>query len=319
MNKKIVIIISLITIIILVGIIVWGYLLLKPCKHQWQDANCEKSVTCKLCGEVAGNPLGHNWKDANCTDAKTCLACGINEGEALGHNWKDANCTDAKTCSVCGTTEGEPLGHNWKSATYSSPKTCVVCGTTEGAALNKPNNNSNNKPTASNTNINVSDTNSTNISNNTDNNETLTKKDLVGTWNCTNQSGLVTTFYDNNTATIIQQVDKTNTSAGSDDNGDFVYTQTKYKQKETRNYAYTLEGKYINLKLTSSTIQTIGGTEVITKTITATGQKITETKEIKEGEPINNFENTTKEIIFSYDIINNSLYLGGNLKFTKMN
>ena len=314
MNKKVFIIISLIvaSALSIMFVLFWFF---KPCEHQWTAATCVTPQKCSLCGLIEGEKLNHQWEDANCENPVTCKTCGETAGNPIGHNWKDANCTEPKTCSICNKTEGEAVGHNWKNATYSSPKTCLVCGKTDGSALTNPNNNSNNKPTTNNTNTNVSDAENINTSNN---NETLTEKDLVGTWNCTNQSSIVTIFYDNNTATIIQQVDKINTSAGSDNNGDFVYTETKYKQKETRNYIYTLEGKYINLKLTSSTIQTIGGTEVITKTITATGEKTTETKEIKEGEPSNNFENAPKELIFSYDIINNSLYLGGNLKFTKV-
>ena len=29
------------------------------CKHEWEEATCEKAETCSLCGEIQGEPLGH--------------------------------------------------------------------------------------------------------------------------------------------------------------------------------------------------------------------------------------------------------------------
>lgn len=108
------------------------------CLHEWVNATCDTPVTCKLCGEIAGEPLGHRWIDATCESPKICTGCSAIDGEPLGHDWADATCEIAKTCKRCGATGGDPLGHRWKDATYDSPKTCSICGKTEGSALFRP-------------------------------------------------------------------------------------------------------------------------------------------------------------------------------------
>lgn len=169
MNKKLIVVISLIALVVITGLIASYFLFLKPCDHQWQDATCETPVTCTLCGETAGSIAGHIWEDPDCTTAKTCIICGVTagepnghkwhdadciaaktcsvcgttEGEPIGHKWTEANCTVAKTCDICGVTDGEPLGHDWVEATYDTPKTCSVCGETEGTVLTRPANNYN--------------------------------------------------------------------------------------------------------------------------------------------------------------------------------
>ena len=105
------------------------------CKHEWEEATCDKPRTCKLCGETEGEPLEHSWTEASCEEPRKCTRCGKTDGEALGHKWEDATCTEPKKCSVCGKTEGEALGHDFAPATLDAPKTCRVCGETEGEPI----------------------------------------------------------------------------------------------------------------------------------------------------------------------------------------
>lgn len=118
-------------VIVILAIVLFGC----GCKHEWEEATCDKPKTCKLCGETEGEPLGHSWVEASCENPRKCSNCGITEGEALGHKWEDATCTEPRTCSVCGKTEGEALGHDFASATLDTPKTCRVCGETEGEPI----------------------------------------------------------------------------------------------------------------------------------------------------------------------------------------
>lgn len=164
MNKKTIVIVSIAVFVVIAGIVSSWFIFLKPCDHQWQEATCESSTICTLCGETVGEPIGHHWRDADCNNPETCSdcdktrgdplghewinvtcvtpttcsVCGKTEGEAIGHDWLEAKCSTPKTCSVCGETEGEPLGHNWIDATYDAPKTCDICGETEGEALTRP-------------------------------------------------------------------------------------------------------------------------------------------------------------------------------------
>ena len=55
----------------------------ETCNHEWVDATCTESKSCKICGKKEGVANGHTWLEATCTEAKTCEICGISEGEAL--------------------------------------------------------------------------------------------------------------------------------------------------------------------------------------------------------------------------------------------
>ena len=79
------------------------------CEHEWADATCLASKTCKRCQETEGEALGHIWADATCAEPKTCTACGETEGEALPHTWMEANYQEPKMCTECGTADGKPL------------------------------------------------------------------------------------------------------------------------------------------------------------------------------------------------------------------
>ena len=124
--KKITILLTIFMAIVLSGC---------GCKHEWEEATCDKAKTCKLCGETEGEPLGHLWSEASCENPRKCTRCGKTDGEALGHKWEDATCTEPKKCSVCGKTEGEALGHDFAPATLDAPETCRVCGETEGEPI----------------------------------------------------------------------------------------------------------------------------------------------------------------------------------------
>ena len=115
--------------------------------HSWNDATCETSKTCSVCGATEGDALGHSYNAVvtapTCTEdgytTYTCATCGDSYVDdavaAAGHSWNDATCETAKTCSVCGATEGDALGHSWADTTCQAPRTCSICGATEGSAL----------------------------------------------------------------------------------------------------------------------------------------------------------------------------------------
>lgn len=115
------------------------------CQHEWFNATCTSSKTCKICHITEGDPLGHDWHlhdtitPAGCTtDGEVtlkCERCGASMNEvvkALGHDYQDATCTAPATCSVCEITDGDPLGHlvnGWETVNDS---TCDVEGTQTG-------------------------------------------------------------------------------------------------------------------------------------------------------------------------------------------
>lgn len=105
------------------------------CKHEWQEATCEKPQTCAKCEKIEGEALGHDWQDATCETPETCNTCGMTQGEALGHSWAEATCEAPQTCEACAVTEGEALGHTWEEATTDAPETCTVCQATQGEPL----------------------------------------------------------------------------------------------------------------------------------------------------------------------------------------
>lgn len=153
----------------------------------------------------------------------------------------------------------------------------------------------------------------------TNTNNVLTKKDLVGGWSYNNNN---ITFNDNNTATITEYREEINYNAGSINNniGEIITTDTKTtsKVKYVNNYTYTLEGNYVHLTLVNATKQVVGGTKIITTTNNTTGEKNTETVEVKAGQPVDNSTNSTKKIVYGSTIINNSLYLKtGTIQFVK--
>lgn len=90
------------------------------CFHDWQNATCEKPMTCSVCGDTKGEPFGHKYSKATCTEAAYCYICDKTKGEPLGHDWKDATYDAPKTCAACGKTDGEPLKKPVKSVKPSS-------------------------------------------------------------------------------------------------------------------------------------------------------------------------------------------------------
>lgn len=144
-----------------------------------------------------------------------------------------------------------------------------------------------------------------NNSNNSNNNNVLTKKDLIGSWSYENST---ITFNENNTATIISNTDFSDYDVKNLENKS-ITTEERGKAKQINNYTYTLEGNYIHLTLVSATNQKISGTRTIKTWEFATNKQTTETVEIKEEKPVDNYEKQTKKIVGNTTIINNSMYL----------
>ena len=131
---------GIIVLVVSVAVLVVAFLLyvvLKPCEHQWDLANCEEPKRCAICEETEGEPLGHQWGEATCESPAMCQVCYMEKGEKREHQWKEATCTAAKTCTLCEKEEGEPIEHQWVDATESQPKTCSGCGLTEGKPLER--------------------------------------------------------------------------------------------------------------------------------------------------------------------------------------
>ena len=51
------------------------------CLHEWQDATCTFSETCRLCGKSRGEPLDHDWQPATCTTMQSCRVCSAIRSE----------------------------------------------------------------------------------------------------------------------------------------------------------------------------------------------------------------------------------------------
>lgn len=117
-KKRTILIISTVAIVVLVGILFY------TCYHKWNDATCETSRTCSICGKTDGEPLGHKWEKATCETPKTCSVCGKTESEPLGHKWEEATCETPRTCSVCEKTEGKALGHECSEWTTIEEASC---------------------------------------------------------------------------------------------------------------------------------------------------------------------------------------------------
>ena len=64
-------------------------------------ANCEKGVSCAICGAVqeGSEALGHDFSKATCDTAASCSVCGKINGDPLGHNYVDG------VCDRCGAEE----------------------------------------------------------------------------------------------------------------------------------------------------------------------------------------------------------------------
>ena len=61
-----------------------------------------------------GSTTGHEWEEATCIASKTCKVCGLTDGNASGHDWEAATCVEPKTCEVCGMTDGNASGHDFE-------------------------------------------------------------------------------------------------------------------------------------------------------------------------------------------------------------
>ena len=73
------------------------------CEHQWEEANCARPKTCKLCGETDGEPTDkHKWEEATTEAPKTCSVCRKTEGDAID---TDERFTTAACKSLFGSWE----------------------------------------------------------------------------------------------------------------------------------------------------------------------------------------------------------------------
>lgn len=81
---------------------------------------------CMICGYEDENFHPHQWQEATCEESRTCTVCGETQGEPRGHIFQSDDCTkNPGVCVYCGFTQQEPPGH-----TYSSNHLyqCAVCG-----------------------------------------------------------------------------------------------------------------------------------------------------------------------------------------------
>ena len=73
--------------------------------HDWQNATCITSKTCKICATTEGEPLGHTPEadDGDCATALNCGVCGAQIKAAGEHTPErdDGNCTTEQKCTVC--------------------------------------------------------------------------------------------------------------------------------------------------------------------------------------------------------------------------
>ncbi len=101
-------------------------------------------LECSKCGEQQTKTVpatGHNWTDATCNDSKTCKSCGITEGEPLGHDYSaevtlEATCLvdgiEKHTCTRCSDSYETAISHIGHSNELqdSGEDICSVCGET---------------------------------------------------------------------------------------------------------------------------------------------------------------------------------------------
>ena len=114
------------------------------CIHVWQSATCTEPETCKLCGQINGDPLSHAYLPASCTAPATCTRCGHTTGDHLDHSFtnyssnNDATCTKdgtkTATCNRCTATDtvtdhGSALGHAFSNYQANGDATCTEDGT----------------------------------------------------------------------------------------------------------------------------------------------------------------------------------------------
>lgn len=155
---------------------------------------------------------------------------------------------------------------------------------------------------------NLINSNNSNSSSNTNN--VLNKKDLIGTWTYNNSNTITTTltFNTDGTATMTEDYKSSNISSG-ESNKINTETKTDITTRRTNHYTYTIKENYINLTLVSATQQNLGGTKTITTTNIETGEKNIETVEVPVEQPIDNYNNATKKIVYGGKILDNSLIL----------
>ncbi|MBQ9180227.1 MAG: hypothetical protein IJ132_05440, partial [Firmicutes bacterium] len=94
--------------------------------------------------------VAHDWKEATCTESKTCKSCGTTEGEALGHKYGDWTKLDANQHQrVCehDANHIEKGNHKWDAGKVTTPATttekgvktytCTVCNATRTETIDK--------------------------------------------------------------------------------------------------------------------------------------------------------------------------------------
>lgn len=127
--------------------------------HDFKEATCTESKTCRICGKKKGEPNGHQYEifetiEPSCeNEGKNVLQCSVcndSYGEAVsatGHLYNISNqiapgCVEdgstVYTCNKCDNVYSEiinRLEHDWNEETCTMPKTCKRCLETEGSAL----------------------------------------------------------------------------------------------------------------------------------------------------------------------------------------
>ena len=111
MNKRIIVLMISLMVMLVVALGVTGCNLVDDCEHDWAEATCTTPKTCRLCQATEGAPLQHVGGKATCKAKAVCVLCQQQYGDYADHVWVDATCTDAAYCSVCNKESGYKLGH----------------------------------------------------------------------------------------------------------------------------------------------------------------------------------------------------------------
>jgi hypothetical protein len=73
------------------------------CWHDWELANCQVPMTCKLCGETAGEIGVHYFYTTDCGNFPgVCTTCGLVQDEPPGHNIQGYRCTTCNRSVITG-------------------------------------------------------------------------------------------------------------------------------------------------------------------------------------------------------------------------
>ena len=79
LSKKAIIIITVCTLILVVGIVFTIFQTHILCFHKWSAATCTEAKKCIVCGDAAGEPLGHDCTNWTILKEPSCSELGIKD------------------------------------------------------------------------------------------------------------------------------------------------------------------------------------------------------------------------------------------------